>query len=72
MQTAVWIFISTEGPVKIGEISEHSANRQEVRRLGLMSPNGQELDGLSAKGLKSSNFILFPLLFHLHKLTLAL
>uniref|UniRef100_M1DX06 Integrase core domain containing protein n=1 Tax=Solanum tuberosum TaxID=4113 RepID=M1DX06_SOLTU len=54
MQTVVWIFISTEGSVKLDEISEHSANHQEVRRSGIMSPNGQELDGLSAKDMAKS------------------
>uniref|UniRef100_M1DK74 Integrase core domain containing protein n=1 Tax=Solanum tuberosum TaxID=4113 RepID=M1DK74_SOLTU len=54
MQTSIWIFISTEGPVKLGEISEHSANHHEVRRSGLMSRNGQELDSLSTKDMGRS------------------
>uniref|UniRef100_M1DL26 Uncharacterized protein n=1 Tax=Solanum tuberosum TaxID=4113 RepID=M1DL26_SOLTU len=42
MKTVIWTFTMTEDSVKLSESSAHSANRQEVRRSELMSPNGQK------------------------------
>uniref|UniRef100_M1E1D0 Uncharacterized protein n=1 Tax=Solanum tuberosum TaxID=4113 RepID=M1E1D0_SOLTU len=51
MQTTIWNFRSIEGPVKLSDSRDHSANRQVIRRSKLMSPNEQNLDGLSSTNM---------------------
>ncbi|KAG5599231.1 hypothetical protein H5410_030601, partial [Solanum commersonii] len=46
MKTIVWTLTLTEGPIKLGKPSDHSAYHRVDWRVRLMSPNGRELDGL--------------------------
>ncbi|KAG5615171.1 hypothetical protein H5410_014995 [Solanum commersonii] len=39
-KTTVWILTLTEGPIKLSEIDEHSADRRVAKKIKLMSPNG--------------------------------
>ncbi|KAG5605767.1 hypothetical protein H5410_027259, partial [Solanum commersonii] len=55
MKIAVWTFTLTEGPVKLGEVNDHSACHRLDRRVRLTSLNGCKLDGFA--GLNSRRWI---------------
>ncbi|KAG5585917.1 hypothetical protein H5410_046351, partial [Solanum commersonii] len=56
---------STKGPVKLGEVSDHSAHHRVGRRSRLTSPNGQNWTSILVTDLCSKFGLHCRLAFHL-------
>uniref|UniRef100_M1DLN2 Uncharacterized protein n=1 Tax=Solanum tuberosum TaxID=4113 RepID=M1DLN2_SOLTU len=68
-KTTVWLHTLTEGPVKLGEIDKHSADRRVAKQIQLMSPNGVLCSSATRRSIRRNFLQLHPSEFDLVVLT---